>query len=178
VSRSYQESLTVFSVIRHESAHVAAAFLRLGPDAVRGVTRQPEGNLLGCASLTIPDDAVFTKHPKLLAMDSAVVLCAPFWIEVSKGVGDIRGSDRDIRKASSECAKVAYSYAGKVADPEAWVDDWMNQVHEQVKELIDSRIFWACVNAIELALDSYPTLSGDVARAILAKAISDQRIVH
>jgi hypothetical protein len=50
--------------------------------------------------------------------------------------------------------------------------------HQQVKELIDSRIFWACVNAIELALDSYPSLSGDVARAILAKAISDRRIVH
>jgi hypothetical protein len=169
---SIQESLTVFAVIRHEAAHVSAAYLRLGPDAIKSVTRQPAGNLLGCASSTIPDDIVVTKHPKLQAMDAAVILCTPFWIEVAKGVGDIRGSDRDIRKASSECAPIAYAYAGKVADPDVWVEDWMHQVHEQVEELIDSRAFWRGVNAIEFALDRWPTLSGDVVRPVLDEALA------
>jgi hypothetical protein len=168
---SEQTSLTVFSVTRHEAAHVAAAYFRLGPDAVQRVTRQPKGNLLGCSNFDIPTDAVFTKHPAMLAMDCAVILCTPFWVEVGKGV-DIRGSDRDIRKASSECAPIAYRYAGKVEDVDTWIEAWMHEVHEQVRELIDSRIFWAGVNAIELALDSYPTLSGDVVRAVLEKALS------
>jgi hypothetical protein len=105
-------------------------------------------------------------------MDAAVILTTPFWIEVAKGVGDIRGSDRDVRKASSECAPIAYRYAGKVEDLDVWLDDWMHQVHEQVVELIDSRAFWRGVNAIESALDSYPTLSGDVVRAVLDEALA------
>ena len=131
------------------------------------------GNMLGCTSLTIPNAAAFSKTGPLLAMDAGVAMMLPYVEAYRKNKTDeLGGCDRDIQKTSEEIAPVAMRYAGKVDDPEAWIFDWMQRVKVQADELLDSRMFRRGVSAVELKLDAWPTLSGDVVRAVLDEALA------
>jgi hypothetical protein len=153
--------------IRHEAGHTVAGFLVLGERAAGRVTRVPRENLTGCASFDLPDFE--NRGPEELAglaMDCAVVLSVPQMIPSAAN-----GHSRDIERAE-KCQAIAYRRAGKIADVGEWRDAWDYQKWRRVHELVESRMFWRGVNALELQLDAWPTLSGDVVRAVLDEALA------
>lgn len=158
-------------VARHEAAHAAAAYLILGPDAVLSVTRTPGAGYLGKAHTTIPTDLLYGKDPALLAADCAVVLLAAVRVEP----GDrtlLFNANHDVQTVYDRLAPIAYKYAGRVEDVEAWVDAWVAQIGRRVDELLDSsKLFWRCLNPLESAMDLSPSLSGENVRLIFAKAL-------
>lgn len=161
------DKLTVedLGTIRHESAHVVAGYLLLGAKSVKSVTRVPRGNLIGCASFDVPEFTDPDAIP-LAAMDYAVVLSIP---QLTPGAA--KGHRLDIERAD-ECQAIAYRYAGKTDDVGEWREAWDYRKWKRVEELLDSTMFWKSVKALELRLDNWPTLSGEVVRVTLAKVLA------
>lgn len=162
-------------VTRHEVLHAVACYFRLGAAAIRSVSRASDLKARGLAGCVEFDKsaAVFEKPAPLLAMDMAVIYLTPF-VEFYRKMNPkgMAGCGPDIEQATVTMADAALRIAGKVEDPETWKYDWVQRAKRECEELLDSRMMWQSVDALELRLDSAPTLTGPVAGAWIAKALS------
>jgi len=96
-------------------------------------------------------------------------------VRVEPGYGTpLFNANHDVQTVYDRLAPIAYKYAGHVEDVETWVDAWVDQIGRRVDELLDSsKLFWKCLNALELAMDLSPSVSGENVRLVFEKALAE-----